>query len=116
MKSTSIHSIRINNHLEIHLMKITQLSTMVPVVNVSIQGQMGALLEQGLHLLRNQSGMAGAHLGTLAPVGCAAMVVKWHVHILLKSFTGHIALWQGHPSFMFILSHYIRGRVSQPEE
>ena len=94
-------------------MKIAQLLTMV--VNVSVQGQMGTLLEQGLHLLRNQSRTAGTHLGTLAPAGCAAMVVKWHVHILLKSFTGHIALWQGHPSFMFILSHYIRGRVSQPE-
>ena len=88
MKSSSIHSIRIDNHLEIHLMKIAQLSTMVPVVNVSIQGQMGALLEQGLHLLRNQSGMAGMHLGTPL-AGCAAMVVKWHIHILLKSFTVH---------------------------
>ncbi len=71
-------------------------------------------------VLRNQSGMAGMHLGT-PPAGHAAMVVKWHVHILLKSFTilntCSITMWQRCPSFMFILilSHHIRGCVSQPE-
>src|SRR5258708_21266641 len=64
--------------------------------------------------------MAGMHLGT-PPAGHAAMVVKWHVHILLKSFTilntCSITMWQRCPSFMFILilSHHIRGCVSQPE-
>src|SRR5258708_30575801 len=55
----------------------------------------------------------------MLPAEHAAMVVKWRVHILLKSFTVlntcSIAMWQRHLSFIFILSCYIRSHLSKPE-
>ncbi len=66
----------------------------------------------------DQSGTAGAHWET-PPAEHAAVVVKWRVHVLLKSFTVlntcSVAVWQRRLSFIFILSCYIRSRLSEPE-